>query len=153
MLHLFWFLITIVTSEYLHVVFKHVMHLEFPKELHDCQNYSVVYAVQIVFWEVHNRDTIWQACHDFGRQWACFAGCSIVTQFWENMTRFSACWARFQDKVGRTHQTCHDLAKRGTILTAKDCYISVSVHIMKGSLKREKLGKSKEVTLGLRVFD
>ena len=80
-----------------------------------------------------NRDTIWQACHDFGRQWACFAGCPIVTRFWENVTRFLVCWARFQDKVGRTlgrmHQMCHDLAKRGTILTAEDCYISVSVQI------------------------
>ncbi|RHN44262.1 hypothetical protein MtrunA17_Chr7g0217491 [Medicago truncatula] len=53
---------------------------------------------------------------------SCFAGCPIVT-------RFSACWASFQDKIGRTlgrtHQTCHDLGKRDTILTAEDCYISV----------------------------
>ena len=50
------------------------------------------------------------------------------------MSRFSACWASFQDKVGctlgRTHQPCHDLAKRGTILTAEDCYISVSLQIL-----------------------
>ena len=72
------------------------------------------------------------------------------------MTRFSACWARFQDKVGRTlsrtHQPCHDLAKRDTILTAADCYISVSLKILSESLKREKLGTAKEGTLGLRVF-
>jgi len=67
-----------------------------------------------------------------------------VTRFWENVSRFSACWARVQDKVGctlgRTHQTCHDLAKRDTILTVENCYISVSVQILKESLKREKLG-------------
>ena len=81
------------------------------------------------------------------------------------MTRFSTCWARFQDKVGRTlgrmHQPCHNLAKRGTILTAEDCYISVSLQILKGGererererFNRGKLGKSKDVTLGFRVFD
>jgi len=60
------------------------------------------------------------------------------------VTRFSACWTRFQDKVGRTlgrtHQSCHDLATRDTILTVEDCYISVSLQILKESLKREKLG-------------
>jgi len=64
---------------------------------------------------------------------ACFFGCSIVTRFWENVSRFSACWARLQDKVSRTlnrtHQTCHDLAKRDTILTAEDCYIRHSLAI------------------------
>jgi len=53
--------------------------------------------------------------------------CPIVT--------LSACWESFQDKVGRTldrtHQPCHDLAKRGTILTTKDYYISVSLQILK----------------------
>jgi len=31
--------------------------------------------------------------------------------------------------------------------------LSVFVQFLKESFKREKLGKSKEVTLGLRVFD
>ena len=76
---------------------------------------------KLCFGKVHNRDTIWQACHDFGSAESMFSGCSIVTRFWENVTRFSACWASFQDKVGRTlgrtHQTCHDLGNRDTILT------------------------------------
>ena len=80
-----------------------------------------------------------------------------MSRFWENVTRFSACWTCFQDKVGRTlgrtHQPCNDLAKCGTILTAEDCYISVSVQILRESFKRGKLAKSKEVTLGLMVFD
>jgi hypothetical protein len=63
---------------------------------------------------------------------ACFAGCPIVTRFRENVTRFSACWASFEDKVGRTlgrtHQTCHDLGKRDTILTVAEDYLSVSAH-------------------------
>jgi len=82
-----------------------------------------------------------------------------VTRFWENVTRFSACWARFEDKVGRTlgrtHQPCHDLAKRDTILTVSVYYLSVSAHFLKGKrerFKREKLGTAKEGTLGLRVF-
>jgi len=74
----------------------------------------------------------------FGSAESMFSGCSIVSQFWENVTRFSTCWARFQDKVGRTlrrtHQSCHDLDKHGTILSAEDCYISVSLHILKESL-------------------
>jgi len=53
------------------------------------------------------------------------------------VTRFSACWARCEDKVGRTlgrtHQPCHDLAKRDTILTVADCYISVSLKILRES--------------------
>jgi len=53
-----------------------------------------------------------------------------VTRFWKNVSRFSACWASFQDKVGRTlgrtHQTCHDLAKHDTILTVFVYYLSVS---------------------------
>ena len=73
------------------------------------------------------------------------------------MSGFSACWESFQDKVGRTldrtHQSCHDLAKRDTILTVVEYYLSVLVQFLKVSLKREKLGKSKEVTLRLRVFD
>jgi len=71
--------------------------------------------------KVPNRDTIWMACHDFAMPWACFEGCPIMTWFRENVTRFSACWAHFEDKVGRTlgrtYQLCHDLAKRDTILS------------------------------------
>jgi hypothetical protein len=52
-----------------------------------------------------------------------------VTRFWENVTRFSACWARFQDKVGRTlgrtYQSWHDLDKRDTILTDLKHVISI----------------------------
>ena len=59
-------------------------------------------------------------------------------------SRFSACWARFQDKVGRTlgrmHQPCHDLEKHDKFFTAEDWYISVSVQFLKESWKREKLG-------------
>jgi len=59
-------------------------------------------------------------------------------------TRFLTCLARFQDKVGRTlgrtHQPCHDLANRDSILTVEDCYISVSLQILKESFEREKLG-------------
>jgi len=51
------------------------------------------------------------------------------------VTRFSTCLAHFQDKVGRTvgraYQPCHDLANRDTFLTAEDCYISVSLQILK----------------------
>jgi len=75
-----------------------------------------------------NRDTICEACHDFAMPRACFAGCPIVTRFWKNMTRFSAWWARFQDKVGRTHQTCHAFGNRDTILSAAEYYLSVSAH-------------------------
>ena len=82
-----------------------------------------------------NRDTICEACHDFAMPRTCFSGCPIVTRFWENVTRFSTCWERFQDKVdctlGRTHQTCHDLAKRDTILTVSVYYLSVSAHFLK----------------------
>jgi len=82
-----------------------------------------------------NRDTICEACHDFAMPKACFAGCPIITRFWENVTPFLACWSRFQDKVGRTlgrtHQPCHDLEKYDTILTAEDCYISVSLQMLK----------------------
>ena len=96
------------------------------------------------FEKQRNRDTISSTCHDFGYAESMFCWCIIVARFWENVTRFSACWARFQDKVGRTlgrtYQTCHDLDKRDTILTAEDCYISVSLQILKESLKREKLG-------------
>jgi len=67
------------------------------------------------------------------------------------VTRFSACWARFQDKVGRMYQPCHDLANRDTILTVEDCYISVSLHILKKGFERE-IWITKEVTLGLSVF-
>jgi len=45
------------------------------------------------------------------------------------------------------------LEKRDTILTVAGYYLSVLVQILKERFKREKLGKSKEVTLGLRVFD
>jgi len=38
-------------------------------------------------------------------------------------------------------------------LTAAEYYLSVSVHFFRESFKRGKLGKSEEVTLGLRVFD
>jgi len=38
-------------------------------------------------------------------------------------------------------------------LTVAGYYLSVYVQILMRSLKREKHGKSKEVTLGLRVFD
>ena len=62
-----------------------------------------------------------------------------MSRFWKNMTQFSTCWARFQDKVGRTlgrtHQPCHDLTKRDTTLTAEDCYVSVSLQILKESSK------------------
>jgi len=58
-----------------------------------------------------------------------------MTRYWENVSRFSTCWARFQNKVGhtlgRTHQPCHDLANRDTILTDEDCYISVSLQILR----------------------
>jgi hypothetical protein len=58
-----------------------------------------------------------------------------VTRSWENVTRFSACWARFEEKVGRTlgrtHQPCHTLAKRDTILTVAGYYLSVSLQILK----------------------
>jgi len=37
-------------------------------------------------------------------------------------------------------------------LTAAEYYLSVSVHFLRVGFKREKLGKSKEITLGLRVF-
>jgi len=37
-------------------------------------------------------------------------------------------------------------------LTAKDCYISVSLQILRESLKREKLEIAKKGTLRLRVF-
>jgi len=91
-----------------------------------------------------NRDTISSTCHNFGSAESMFSRCSIVSRFWENVTRFSACWARFLDKLGRTlgrtHQLCHDLAKCDTILTVEDCYISVSLQSLKESLKREKHG-------------
>jgi len=55
-----------------------------------------------------------------------------VTRFWENVSRFSACWASFQDKVGcnlgRTHQPCHDFGNRDMILTVFVYYLSVSAH-------------------------
>jgi len=55
-----------------------------------------------------------------------------MTRFWEIVTRFSTCWARFEDKVGRTlgrtHQLCHDLANRDTILTVFVYYLSVPAH-------------------------
>jgi hypothetical protein len=58
-----------------------------------------------------------------------------VTRFLENATRFSACWARFEDKVGRTlgrtHQPCQDLAKRDTVLIVAGYYLSVSLQILK----------------------
>ena len=58
-----------------------------------------------------------------------------MIQFWENVTRFSTCWERFQDKIGRTldrtHQTCHDLAKRDTILTVSVHYLNVSFQFLK----------------------
>jgi len=80
-----------------------------------------------------NRDTISSMCHDFGYAQSMFCWCIIVARFWKNMTRFSACWVRFQDKVGhtlgRTYQTCQDLDKRDTILFVVDCYISVSLQI------------------------
>jgi hypothetical protein len=89
-----------------------------------------------------NRDTICEAYHNFAMPRACFAGCPIVTQFWENVTRFSACWERFQDKVGRTlgrtYQPCQDLANRDTFLTVEDCYISVSLQILKERFKRRE---------------
>jgi len=70
-------------------------------------------------WKNHNRDMICEACHDFRGREHGFAGCPIVTRFWENVTRFSVCWVCFQDKVGRTlgrtQQPCHDLANRVTI--------------------------------------
>jgi len=66
-----------------------------------------------------NRDTISSTCHNFSSAESMFFGCSIVSRFWENVTRFSACWERFQDKVGRTlgrmHQSCHDFAKEVTL--------------------------------------
>ena len=70
-----------------------------------------------------NRDTISSTCHNFSSAESMFFGCSIVSRFWENVTRFSACWERFQDKVGltlgRMHLSCHDLAKCDTILTVE----------------------------------
>ena len=79
-----------------------------------------------------------------------------MTRFWENVTQFSACWTRFEDKVGRTlgrtHQPCHDLANRDTILTVSVYYLSVCLQILKVWLLKEKLDNTKEVTLGLSVF-
>lgn len=40
---------------------------------------------------------------------------------------------------------------RETILIATKYYLSVSVHFLRESFKREKLEKSKEVNLGLSV--
>jgi len=98
------------------------------------------YDSKMEFGKEKNRDTICEAFHNFGRQWACFAGCPIVTWFWENVTRFLACWAHFEDKVGRTlgrtHLPCHDLVKRDTILTVSVYYLSVSAHFLKK--KRER---------------
>jgi len=83
---------------------------------------------------------------------ACFSECPIVTRFWGNVTRFSTCLARFQDKVGRTvgrtHQPCHDLAKRDTILTAEDCYISVSLQILNGGSRELEERKTWETKGG-----
>jgi len=71
-----------------------------------------------------------------------------VTRFWENVTRFSACWTRFEGKVGRTlgrtHQPCHDLAKCDTILTVSVYYLSVSAHFFEGGRERA----SREENLG-----
>ena len=53
------------------------------------------------------------------------------------------------------HQTCHDLAKRDTILTVAGYYLSVSLQILKyGSreLEERETWITKEVTLGLSVF-
>jgi len=57
-----------------------------------------------------------------------------VTRFWENVTHFSACWTRFKDKVGRTHQLCHDLANRDAILTVSVYYLSVSLQFLRERL-------------------
>ena len=107
-------------------------------------------VLKLWFEKQGKHDTIWQACHDFLWQWACFSGCSIVTRFWKNVTRFSTWWVRFQDKVGRTlgrtHQPCHDLAKRDTILTVSVYYLSVSSHFWrKGerTSREENLGNQR----------
>jgi len=67
------------------------------------------------------------------------------------VTRFSACWVRIQDKVGcnlgRTHQPCHDLAKRDTIWSAEDCYISVSLQILR-ELEERNLGLQRRELYG-----
>jgi len=87
---------------------------------------------EVCYWKP-NRDTIWK----------------IVTQF-------LVCLTHFQDKIvrvlGRTHQSWHDFGNHDTILIVTGHYLSVSVHFLRESFKREKLGKSKEVTLWLRVF-
>jgi len=57
-----------------------------------------------------------------------------VTRFRENVTHFSACWTRFKDKVGRTHQLCHDLANRDAILTVSVYYLSVSLQFLRERL-------------------
>ena len=83
-----------------------------------------------------------------------------MTRFWEIMTRFSTCWARFEDKIGRTlgrtFESRRDSSFRDTILTVFVYYLFKcfsSFLKVRENFKRGKLGKSKEVTLGLRVFD
>jgi len=79
----------------------------------------------------------------FSRQWAWFSRCSIVARFWEIVTRFSACWTRFENKVGRTlgrtHQSWHDLDNRDTILPVADWYISFSLHFWRCGFEGENL--------------
>jgi len=65
--------------------------------------------------EQRNRDMIWQACHDFGSAESMFSECPIVTRFWENVSRFSACWASFQDKVGRTLSYTPNVSRFGQL--------------------------------------
>jgi len=81
-----------------------------------------------------------------------------VTRFWKNVTQFSACCTRFEDKVGRTlgrtHQPCHDLPNRDTILTVSCVCVLFKCFFadFEGVALREKLDNTKEVTLGLSVF-
>ena len=105
------------------------------------------------FGKVKKRDTIWQPCHDFWGPNACLSWRENVTRFWENVTRFSACWARFQDKVGRTlgrtYQSWHDLDKRDTILTDLKHVISILWPILLGKLG-ESHGNQRRELLGFR---
>ena len=58
-----------------------------------------------------------------------------MTRFRDNVTHFSTCWTRFNDKVdrtlGRTYQPWHDLANCDTFLPVAVYYLSVSLQFLR----------------------
>jgi len=87
--------------------------------------------------QIYNRGAIFEAVNGYT------IGRKLVTRFWDKAVVLYCV----------RDLSWHDSDNRDTTLKVLGNYISIHCPFFDESFKREKLGKEKEVTLGLRVFD